>query len=69
MKVVDVTATAHLVPTSLPHIAEPQRPLGVVVVRVETDANITGFGMAPGNRLRRSIKELINTDLADQLKG
>ena len=69
MKVVDVTATAHLVPTSLPHIAEPQRPLGVVVVRVETDANITGFGMAPGNRLRRPIKELINTDLADQLKG
>ena len=69
MKIVNVTATAHLVPTSLPHITEPQRPMGVVVVRVETDTGITGFGMAPGNRLRRAIKELINTDLADQLKG
>ena len=47
MKVVAVTATTHLVPTSLPHIPKPQRPIGVVVVRVETDAGITGFGMAP----------------------
>ncbi len=69
MKVVDVSATTHLVPTSLPHIAKPQRPMGVVVVRVETDANITGYGMAPGNRLRQPIRELINTDLADQLRG
>ena len=69
MKIVNVTATSHQVPTSLPHIDTPQRPMGVIVVRVETDAEITGFGMAPGNRLRGPIKDLINTDLAEQLKG
>ena len=69
MKIVNVSATSHLVPTSLPRIAESQRPMGVVVVRVDTDTGITGFGMAPGNRSRRSIKELINDEIAEQLKG
>jgi len=69
MKIVNVSATSHLVPTSLPRIAEPQRPMGVVVVRVVTDTGITGFGMAPGNRTRRSIKELLNLEIAEQMKG
>ena len=69
MKIVNVTATSHQVPTSLPHIDEPQRPMGVVVVRVETNEGITGFGMAPGNRLGNPIRELINSDLAETLKG
>jgi L-alanine-DL-glutamate epimerase-like enolase superfamily enzyme len=67
MKITRVEATTHRIPVTPPLLDEPiVRP--VVIVTVETDAGITGYGLA-GPAQRMAVKELINREIAPLVTG
>jgi L-rhamnonate dehydratase len=67
LKVTDVRATVHRVPTR-PPLIDKDYPREVVFVRVETDQGVTGFGIT-SQILRWSVREFINRELGPFVKG
>lgn len=67
MKITNVQATTHKVPVRVPLIDAPI-DREIVFVRLETDQDVTGFGMT-SQILRFSVKEFINRELGPFLKG
>ena len=55
MKITSVKATCHSVPVKLPFLDKPVAD-EFLMVRVETDAGITGYGMGP-RYMRFSTRE------------
>ena len=67
MKITKVEATCHSVPVKLPLLDKPVQD-EFLMVRVETDEGITGFGMGP-RFMRFYTKEFINRQLAPFVVG
>jgi L-alanine-DL-glutamate epimerase-like enolase superfamily enzyme len=62
-----LAASIHRVDVRVPLIAQP-RPVTVVVVRVETDAGLVGYGVA-GPQHAAAVVELINREVAPFVVG
>ena len=67
MQITKVAATAHIVPVTVPLLAEPVR-WRVVLVRVETDDGLTGYGVTGGTQ-RSATVGLINREAGPMLIG
>jgi L-alanine-DL-glutamate epimerase-like enolase superfamily enzyme len=66
MQIARVEATLHRVPVEVPLL--PQRRVGVVVVRVESDEGLVGFGVAGGG-FQTSRVDLLNREIGPFLVG
>ncbi len=67
MKITKVAATCHNVPVKLPFLEKPV-PVEFLIVRVETDEGLIGYGMGP-RYMRFSTREFIKRELGPFVIG
>ena len=67
MQITKVEATSHVVPVTVPLLAEPVR-WRVVFVRVQTDDGLTGYGVTGGTQ-RSATVGLINREAGPMVIG